>query len=138
MQELQKKLESSGYASRPEVLSAVLDAVYALKAHNLSDGDLRLSMEILSVSGYQELLEFRGYSEEDWQDFDYGNVKPGSYVRVKPDSYDSETGKSHNGRVGILLNISGRRCTVRYLGTKGATSMKHPISNLQSLKYGVE
>lgn len=138
MQELLKKLEDSGYSGHPEVINAVLDAVYALKAHNLSDQDLVLSMELLSGPGYQELQEFRGYSNSDWQDFDYGNVKPGSYVKVKENSYDSDTGRLHNGRVGILMNISGRRCTVRYLGTKGLSSMKHPIANLQSLKYGVQ
>lgn len=135
---LEERLRTFGYEGQPEVTSAVLDAVWALKAHDLTPDQLKLAMELLSADGYKELTTAPTYSEDDWMDFDYGNVKPGAYVRVKPHSYDSDLGAKHNGRIGVLLNIAGRRCMLRYLGTRGRTSMRHPIGNLQSLRYGVQ
>lgn len=135
---LKDRLISYGMGDRPEVLRAVSDAILAIEHHDLSREDLNLTLDLLSSSGYKELTNSPVFSDEDWGQFNYGGVKPGDYVKVKKNMYDSSTGLAHNDRVGVVLNISARRVSVRYLGTRGRATMTHPIDNLLSLKHSVQ
>lgn len=138
MESLPERLESIGIKkSSPEVFDAVVELVMALRARNMSEQDLRLTLELVG-SGYDEIADYPLYDDESWMDFDYGNVKPGDYVKVKSNAYDSPTGIKHNNRVGRITNISGRRVHVRYLGTSRVSEMTHPIANLQTLVYGLQ
>lgn len=138
MESLPERLESLGIKeSSPEVFDAVKELVTALRLRNMSEHDLRLTLELVS-SGYNEIINYPMYSDDYWVDFDYGNIKPGDYVKVRDGIYNSPTGLKHNGRVGRITNISGRRVHVRYIGTTRVSDMHHPISNLQTLKYGIQ
>lgn len=134
MKEAAEKLKALGYTRDSPIFSAVLDIIATISLHDLSSKDEK---DVLNLITSQEFEDFPLLDDTSWVEFDYGNVKPGDYVRIKKDSYDSETGREHNGRVGRLVNLSGRRATVRYLGIKGISPMRHPIGNLQSLKFGV-
>lgn len=138
MESLPERLESLGIKkSSPEVFDAVVELIMALRARGMGDQDLRLTLELVG-SGYDEISGYPMYDENSWMDFDYGNVKPGDYVKVKSDAYTSTTGAKHNDRVGRITNISGRRVHVRYLGTSRVSEMSHPIANLQTLNYGLQ
>jgi hypothetical protein len=76
------------------------------------------------------------FGEDAWRDFDYGNVKLGEFVRIKPDAYDSPSGVRHNGLVGILAFMNGGKCTVKYIGLASGNSQPHPMEKLDSLKGG--
>lgn len=132
-----EKLESIGYKAGSNVHRAVSDALVAIEQHKLSQDEYAAILDLLSEFGRDSLGHYPSFGDDLWQDFDYGNVIVGDYVRVRHDAYDSETGKHHNGLVGELLNVSGRRCSVRYIGLRGASKMYHPIGNLESLKHGV-
>ena len=138
MESLPERLESLGIKkSSPEVFDAVLELVTTLRVRGMSEDDLRLTLELVS-SGYDEIQGYPIYDEDSWMDFDYGNVKPGDYVKVRGGIYETPTGMKHNNRVGRITNISGRRVNVRYLGTSRVSDMTHPIANLQTLKYGLQ
>lgn len=132
-----EKLESVGYKAGSNVHEAVSDALVAIEQHKLSQDEYAAILDLLSKFGRDTLGHYPSYGDDLWQEFNYGNVKVGDYVRVRHDAYDSDTGKPHNGKVGVLLNVSGRRCTVRYIGLRGVSKMFHPIDNLESLKHGV-
>lgn len=128
------KVVQAGYSPDSEVYKAVSDIIVALGQHDLLPDEKETVLDLVSRLGRQDLLGFPGYTEDDWGDFDYGNARPGHYVRVRPDTYDSPTGKVHNGLVGVVVRISGRRCTVRYLANPESSPMTHPIQNIQSIK----
>lgn len=138
MRSVAEKLEALGYSPNSPVFSAVLDVVASISIHNLTEEQEREVLNLVSPQGMVEILDTPLYEEDAWVDFDYGNVKIGDYVRVKPKSYDSDSGLKHNSRVGVLLNLKARRCTVRYIGINSKSTMQHPIGNLQSLKYSVQ
>lgn len=138
MNEIAEKLLALGYSKNSPEFLAIMDALVAISLYNLNDTQLKTVLDLLSSSGYMEVINTPLYSDEAWEDFNYGNIVVGDYVRVKPGSYDSELGSNHNGLVGTLINIKARRCTVRYIGRKGVSTMQHPIQNLQSLKHGVQ
>lgn len=136
MSEILRKIEYIGFDPSSPVYKVLFDILTVIENANLSEEDQKTLYQLMSPEGFAEIynvLEVR-----EWSEFDYGNVKVGSLVKVKDDAYSSETGKAHNGRVGFLLDISGRRCLVRYVGTRGKSEMRHPIENLQSPKYGVK
>lgn len=138
MESFSERLESLGIKkSSPEVFDAVRELITALRVRNMVEEDLKLTLELISY-GYDEVMDYPILSEEEWTDFDYGNTKPGDYVKVKSGSYNSPNGIKHNDRVGRITNISGRRVHVRYLGTSKVSDMSHPIANLQSPKYGIQ
>ena len=138
MIDLSEKLESLGLLQSSAVTSAVSDVLATLSMHNLTENQEREVLDLISSKGLSEIIETPLFSDDAWVDFDYGNVKIGDYVRVKPNVYDSDTGSKHNSRVGVLVTIRARRCTVRYLGINHVYPMQHPIRNLQSLKHGVQ
>ena len=138
MIELSEKLKSLGFSPGSNIYSAIMDVSATISMHKLSKEDTNTVLNLVGGSNLHEIDNYPMYSNDSWVDFDYGNVRVGDYIRVKPDSYDSDTGAKHNGRVGLLVNISARRCTVRYLGIHHISTMQHPIGNLQSLKHGVQ
>lgn len=138
MKSVAEKLESLGHSKGSPVFSAVMDAVASISVHQLSELQESEVLSLISPQGMFELVDTPLFSDDAWMEFDYGNAKPGDYVRVEPDAYDSVTGVNHNSRVGVLLYVKARRCTVRYIGINSTSTMHHPIGKLQSLKYGVQ
>lgn len=136
--DLREKLESLGYSNLredDESLVQALVAVYlTIESFNLSEETQGAVLSLLSATGQEALSRPPQFKEEQWQDFDYGNVKIGDFVRVKKDAYDSETGKRHNGLVGILKTMRAGVCTVEYIGLATNNVMRHPKENLDSLK----
>ena len=139
MEPLRDRVEKLGIReSRPEVYGALIDVLTVLRLRNLDYQECKEILDLISERGRNEIMNFPLLEDEDWQDFDYGNAKVGHYVRVKPYAYDSSTGQKHNGRLGRVLNISGRRVLVQYIGISGYSDMHHPIGMLQSPKYGIQ
>lgn len=139
MESLRKRVEKLGLReSNPDVYGALIDVLTVLRMRNLSEEESQQVLDLISEKGRDEILDFPVLEDEHWQDFDYGNVKTGHYVRVKPWAYDSLSGMKHNSRVGRVVNISGRRVLVQYLGISGVSDIHHPIGMLQSPKYGLQ
>lgn len=133
-----EKVEAVGHKPGSPVHSAVSDALVAMNQHNLSSDDWEAVLDVISTYGRNELAKFPFAGDDMWEEFNYGNVIAGDYVRVRPDAYTSETGSTHNGLVGVLLRVSGRRCSVRYLGRQAVSPMQHPIDSLMSMKRTVQ
>lgn len=116
---------------------ALLSLFATLAACDLSKEQARQVLEIFSTEGLQQLQDTPEHVlKAEWRDdFYYGNVKIGDYVRVKQGVYpESETGARHEGRVGILISMVNYRCTVRYIGLHAGNTMIHPMKNLESMK----
>jgi hypothetical protein len=133
--ELRRTVGSLGYSQ--DVTNAVVAAAVALDQYPLSDADKGAVFELLSDAGRKKLgdLPEKLVTGRWREDFDYGNVKIGDYVRVRPGAYDSDTGSKHNGKVGVLASVAARLATVEYIGDGNGRVIKHPISNLQSLMW---
>lgn len=95
-------------------------------------------LDLLSSAGRDELNKLPQLGEEVWEDFNYGNVYQGDFVRVKKDAYDSDTGSLHNGRVGVMTFMRSGRCRVKYVGLSAGKTSEHPKEKLDSLKRGVK
>lgn len=132
------KLTVGGYRPDSAVFKAVTDLMVAFDQHELSETDQTVVLNMFSEFGRDDLGKIPLCGDDAWEEFNYGNVKVGEYVKVKPDMYDSPEGESHNGLVGTLLRVSGRRCTVRYLGRPDISPMHHPIDNLLSIKRAIQ
>lgn len=132
------KIEAVGHPKGSKTHSALSDALVAMNQHNLSSDEWEAVLQALSTSGREVLTASPLFTEDMWEDFNYGNVKPGDYVKVMPNAYDSDTGSKHNGLVGVLLRVNNRRCFVRYLGRTEISPMQHPIDSLLSLKSSVQ
>lgn len=132
---LRSKLEALGYNGSHKDDESVIQALVAvrltLETLDLSEAARGAVLDLLTDPEWEE---FPVLTEDAWVDFDYGNVKIFSYVRVKSDAYDSDTGVKHNGLVGILTDMRGGQCTVKYLGLASRNSHRHPMNKLDSLK----
>lgn len=117
-----------------KAIDAIIAVHLTLESYKLSDTGQELVFNMLSKYGRESLKNTPDWDNDSWQDFDYGNVKQGEFVRVKPDAYDSESGARHNGLVGVLQYMKSRVCTVDYIGLATGNSHKHPMEKLQSLK----
>ena len=135
---LREKLESLGYTGLRETDESLIQALVAvhltLQTFDLPKAAQEAVLDLLSGSGRQAIEESPAFKEDDWVDFDYGNVKLRDFVRVKTDAYDSETGSRHNGLVGILLEMTRGICTVKYLGLAANNQIRHPMEKLDSVK----
>lgn len=132
---LRAKLVSLGYTGEHRDDQSVIQALIAVR---LTLETLKLSKDaegaILDLLRDTEWQAFPDTTEDSWQDFDYGNVKLFDFVRIKSDAYDSDSGAKHNGLVGILTDMRGGQCTVKYLGLASRNSQRHPMDKLDSLK----
>lgn len=137
---LREKLESLGYTRLRETDESLIQALVAvhltLETFELSEAARGAVMDLLSTNGRKALDSVPVFGEDAWMSFDYGNVKIGEFVRVKPDAYDSPTGAAHNGLVGVLFLMSGGKCHVNYIGLASGNSQHHPMEKLDSLKGG--
>ena len=137
---LRTRLESLGYTGLREDDESLIQALTAvhltLETFELSEGAREAVLDLLSANGRDALATAPAFGEDAWRTFDYGNVKLGEFVRVKPDAYDSPSGSRHNGLVGILEHMFGGKCTVNYIGLASGNSQKHPMEKLDSLKGG--
>jgi hypothetical protein len=52
--------------------------------------------------------------EREWADFLLGDVAIRSTVRVRPDAYSGGAARRHNGRVGKVIGVQGRKFSVSY------------------------
>ena len=132
---LRAKLENVGYTGLRETDESLIQALVAvqltLKSFDLPEDAQRAVLDLLTAKGTEAL---KSAPEGDWDDFDYGNVQEGDFVRVKPDAYDTKTGSRHNGLVGVLESMRNGIATVRYIGLATNSKMRHPKENLDSLK----
>jgi hypothetical protein len=130
---LQELYSSIGF--QPDVVSAIVSLATVLDKHGLDEEQKQTVYTLLSEAGRESVKSVpEKVVTGEWRDFDYGNVKIGDYVRIKPDAYDSDSGTKHNGRVGILKYMAHNRCTVEYVGADVGHSMSHPMINLESLR----
>jgi len=136
MEEILRTVRDLGFEEKSKIYKTLHDIFSILSYNNITEEERNIISQLLSDYGYSEISSIS--IPNRWMEFDYGNVKTGTVVKVKEDAYSSETGQLHNGRVGFVLDISGRRCLVRYAGTRGKSEMRHPIDKLLSAKYGVE
>lgn len=138
---LKDELQALGYGDSEEhqkVVQALL-AVHLTLAHaGLTEDAQSTVLDLLSTTGRKALETTKHYAEQDWRDFDYGNVKQGDFVRVKKDAYDSPSGARHNGLVGVLKFMKSGQCSVEYVGLAAGNVHKHPMTKLDSLKWGVQ
>lgn len=117
-----------------DVVDALIAVHLTLESYKLRPEAQSVVFDLLSREGRASLANTPVWDEDSWEDFNYGNVKQGEFVRVKPDAYDSDSGARHNGLVGKMTYMSGRVCTVEYIGLATGNSHKHPMEKLQSLK----
>lgn len=134
---LRKKLEEIGYGPDSDH-SAVTDALVAvfltLDMYPLSEQERRIVLNLVQESSLALISGLPSMEDSQWEDFNYGNVRFGDFVRVKKNAYDSNTGSLHNGKVGVLVAGSSGRYTVRYIGASGVAQIRHPMGMLESLK----
>lgn len=132
---LRDKLISLGYDGSHEDDESVVQALVAvrltLESLKLSEGAQGAVLDLLRDTEWEDFPET---TEDSWQDFDYGNVQLFDFVRVKPNAYDSDSGVKHNSLIGILTDMRGGQCTVKYLGLASRNSHRHPKEKLDSLK----
>lgn len=139
---LQQKLEALGYdGSRPRdrrVSEAMHAITITLENYELSDEESDIVLDLLSDVGRDKLARLPDLQEDHWEDFNYGNVKLGDFVRIRKDAYDTEPGNLNNGLVGVINFASHGRFLVDYIGRSAGNSGFHAMDKLQSLRYGVE
>lgn len=135
---LREILEGVGHLKGSDIHEAFLSVAMVLARYDFTEEQENTILDLLSTEGRKEINKLPYSDEEAWENFNYGNVRIGDFVRVKPDAYDSEGGKKYNGLVGILLFMSNRVCTIRYLGLSPDKVVKHNIRYLDSLKRNVK
>lgn len=129
-------LTNAGIETDSEMYHAIIDAAVALSNRQLNSDQIKYALGFISEYGLNQMENTLTIPDEAWAPFDYGNVRVGEYVKVKPDAYDSATGWVHNGRLGVVTNVSGRRCTVRYLtNTDPDATQQHPLDKLLSIRF---
>lgn len=138
MGDFRNKMTIAGVETDSDLYNALSEAMVVLSAWNLSEADLKFGLSLISEYGLKQLDKLPLIPEDAWVPFDYGNVRPGEFVKVAPNAYDSTTGAVHNNRLGVVIEVSGHRATVRYITDKVHTNMRHPISRLLSLKYVIK
>jgi hypothetical protein len=122
-----------------KIVQAIVAVSLTLDSFDLTVEERQIVTDLVGRDGDQAIRDFPLFGEDAWMsEFDYGNDKVGAIVRVKPDAYDSPTGKLHNGLVGVLLSLSGYKADVSYIGLASGNQMRHPKENLQSLRHGVK
>lgn len=132
--DLSRRVVAAGYDGL--VHHAIISVAVSLDRFDLDERQRSAVLDFISSEGRKQLDALPDRMlDAQWEDFNYGNVKEGDYVRVKPDAYDSEEGSLHNGLVGILVRGDARRYLVNYLGEHVGNSRYHPESSLQSLRW---
>ena len=138
LERFQEAIVNSGVSVDSDIYNALSDAFIALSFWNLDSGSVDRALNLISEYGLSDLESTPNIPADAWVEFDYGNVKIGEYVMVANDAYDSSTGRRHNGRLGVLTGMSGRRCTVRYIAEQDHAEMRHPMDKLRSISYVVK
>lgn len=133
-----ESITNSGVEEGSDLYNALSDAYIALAFWNLDPISMDRALNLISEYGLSDLERTPIIPEDSWVEFDYGNVKIGEYVMVAKDAYDSITGMKHNGRLGVLIGMSGHRGTVRYIAEKEHSEMRHPMDKLRSIDYVVK
>jgi len=133
--DFRNKMTVAGVETDSDLYNALSEAIVVLSAWNLNEAELKFAMSLISEYGLEQLDNLPLIPEDAWVPFDYGNARPGEFVKVAPNAYDSPTGSVHNNRLGIITEVSGHRASVRYITDEVHTNMRHPISRLLSLKY---
>lgn len=131
--DLESKLTTLGHTKN--MVDATVSAVATIDKFNLTEDEKYAVYTLLSSSGLEALKSLPdAVAQGEWEDFAYGNVGLGDYVRVKKDAYTSESGVNHNGKVGRLARMHAGKCVVHYIGIDTGDNMTHPVGNLESLK----
>lgn len=135
-EDLRQRLEIAGFNETHPIAVSVLNLAVTLDNENLSIEQRKIVFDLFSDYGIQQLeeLPLEDLKNTSWREFDYGNVVIGDFVRVKANAYTAETGLKHNGRLGILISMNAYRCKIKYIGNRIASTMIHPMSNLETIK----
>lgn len=141
-EKLIEKLSVIGYdGSHPnddKIKEALLAVAVTLDSYNLPEEVEEVVIDLLTKEVRNKIEHLPDIQEDSWENFNYGNVSVGHFVRVKKDAYDSPLGEKHNGLVGVLSYMAAGRCTVNYIGLSSGKSHKHAKEKLESLKLGVQ
>lgn len=135
---LSERIASLGYKKGSKIHEAFLSLAFVLGVYELGEEDEDVVLDLLSREGRGHVHKLPWVGEDSWEDFNYGNVGIGDYVRVKTDAYDSDSGKRHNGMVGIMTSMSNGVASVRYLGVSPERIRRHNKRYLDSLKRNVK
>lgn len=131
--EIEDRLKALGHDEK--VVAAVVSAMVSMDKYDLSEDQKYMACSLISSTGLEALESLpEAVAKGEWREFDYGNVNIGDFVRVKKDAYTSESGVKHNGKVGRLAYMHGGKCMVSYIGIDVGDQMRHPMTNLESLK----
>jgi hypothetical protein len=131
-----KQLGAAGHVGEQsgKVISAVIKALDAQDIILPDDND--------QLEDWLEkaLALFRGqviFTEDprEWEDFVLGDEGAGrrDIVRVKPGGYTGAAGTKHNGRVGHIVGMQGRRYSIIYEDDPTNTGYLHEHTVLQKL-----
>lgn len=137
IESIRARLTAIGFERGNPVHDALTAVALVLGDSNLDDEQLTTVLDLMSSEGREAVNKAESHGDDAWRDFDYGNVRIGDFVRVKKDAFDSPIGSKHNGRVGRLVHMSNRVCTVSYLGIPTERQVKHNMNKLQSLVHSV-
>lgn len=131
--ELETKLEALGHSEK--IVQAIVSAMASIDKYGLSEDEKHAVYSLLSNIGMEALESLpEAVAKGEWVDFDYGNVQPGDYVRVKKDAYTAPSAVNHNGLVGRLSHGYAGRFVINYIGLDTGKGFPHPMANLESLK----
>lgn len=134
---LRERLESFGFHRGNPVHDTMTAVALVLGAAELTEEQRDTVLDLMSTEGRNSEYDLGLVGDDAWEDFAYGNMRVGDYVRVKKDAFDSNIGSLHNGRVAKLVHMSSYVCTVSYLGIPAERQVKHNMNKLQSLKRNV-
>lgn len=136
---VERELEKAGYFTDGERGTAAAAAVRALFA--VLDGqELPLEERGVVARLFGHLAENDGSlgnqagPRSEWKQFYLGVVPYGTTVRVKPDAYDTVTGKPHNGLTGTFVSARAGRCVIQYHGRVAGYGHEHHPSKVEILK----
>ena len=76
---------SSEHRDGDKAADAIIAVLLTLSAFDMDDDTKTTVLNIISSRGLRAVKSFPRIVEEDWKDFDYGNVKIEDCVRVKKD-----------------------------------------------------
>ena len=98
----------------PWVEETVVDLLEVLAASDVPDGSVALV-----ATYFAELARGRHIAPEQavaagpWVPARLGQIRPGQQVRVSPTAFRGELGRLHNGRIGVVVEVSDGDVIVR-------------------------
>lgn len=131
-----KQLAAAGYATEQsgKVISAVIKALDSQDILVPDDNDQLEDWLEKALALFRSQVIFTEDTRE-WEDFVLGDDGAGrrDTVRVKPGAYTGLAGTKHNGRVGHIVGMQGRKYSIIYEDDPTHTGFLHEHTVLQKL-----